>query len=247
MSVRTVRLCSVMILASAGLLALRADTLSVGTANPATPSAAPFGDDAVTAYQQLYSNTYFSGLPGEVNLSELDFFVDPSAIPIYLPDNTLQPYAGQFQVTLYQFAAGSVTNADLATSILSDTGGTNANTTATLNLTTDSFGQVTSGMLALTLNFVAQLDPTEDLVLDVQQVGAAPWTLFALQADDHLDSVGIASDCSAAVCDYGVGLVTNFIETPVVSTIPEPSTLALLAVGLFLLGIASGRRSRARA
>lgn len=239
------RLGFALCLAGASMPALHADSIQVGTANAVT--AEPFGDNQVTAYEQFYASGDFSSLTGPVNISELDFSVDTAdlnlgAIPITPGDPTLQPFAGsnQFQVTLSTIDPTS--NLDLSSNILDDLGSSpTSNATATLNLTTDpTTGAVTGGVLAVVLQKAFLYDPTQDLLLDVQQPGATPWTVFSLQADTSLDSVGMGADCLSSVCSYGLGLVTTFVETPASSgspTVPEgyPVALPLTAVGMLVL------------
>jgi hypothetical protein len=244
---KTRRLCLFLLLALTAVGVSRANTIQVGTWNGG--SAEPFGDDSISAYQQLYSSTDFTGLSGPVIISELDFFIDPNAISINNNpvDNTLQPYAGQFQVTLSEYAPGSIT--DLASNVLTDTGAAGANSVATLSLTTDpGTGLVTAGTLAVTLNNPFTYDPTQDLLLDVQPAGTLPWTLFALQADSTLNSAWVGTYCSTASCS-GPGLVTQFVETPVPSSVPEPSPLppAAAALGLLALLYCFGKRRFASA
>lgn len=238
-------------LGGAAIPMLHADSIQVGTANAVT--AEPFGDNQVTAYEQLYSNSGFSSLTGPVNISELDFAVDTTdmnAIAIDPADSTLQPFAGsnQFQVTLSSVDPGS--GLDISTNIQGDAGSTlTVNADATLNLTTDSKTGAITGILAVTLQTPFLYDPTKNLLLDVQQPGTTPWTLFTLQADNSLDSVGMGADCGPTVCDYGLGLVTTFIETPAQTsgsespTVPE-TPAALPLVGFGVLALLGRRRNK---
>ena len=239
MLARNLRSCLILVLAvTAGGIA-RGDELQVGTAD--TVSVKPFGDDTVAAYEQLYTSDSFGGLTGDVNVSALEFLIDTSIIPIDPTDPTLQPYPGQYQVTLTELTPGS--GLDVSSNILGDLGASPAlNSTASLNLTTDPTGNV-MGDLTLTLDTPFELDPTQDLLLDVQQAGATPWTLFALQADSSLDSAALDSASCSTGCSFP-GLVTDFIETPVsASPVPEPSADGmLLATAIGLLGIFSTRR-----
>ena len=245
MLARNWRSCLIVVLTvTAGGGVLRGDQLQVGTADAV--SVKPFGDDTVFAYQQLYTSDSFAGLTGDVNVSALEFLIDTSIIPIDSTDPTLQPYPGQYQVTLTELTPGS--GLDVSSNILVDLGSSPAlNSTASLNLTTDPTTGNVMGDLTLTLDTPFELDPTQDLLLDVQQVGATPWTLFALQADSSLNSAALDSASCSTGCSFP-GLVTDFIETPVsASPVPEPSADGmLLATAVGLLGIFSTRRKAHR-
>jgi hypothetical protein len=246
MLVQNWRSCLIIVLAVTAGGLLRGDQIQVGTAD--TVSVKPFGDDTVTAYEQLYTRDSFGGLTGDVNVSALEFLIDTSIIPIDPTDPTLQPYPGQYQVTLTELTPGS--GLDVSSNILGDLGASPIlNSTATLNLTTDpTTGDVTGGALILTLDTPFSLDPTQDLLLDVQQAGVTPWTLFALQADSSLNSAALDSASCSTGCGLPLGLVTDFVETPVsASPVPEPAADGmLLATAIGLLGIFSARRKTRR-
>jgi hypothetical protein len=240
MRARSGRFCLAIVLVVMAAKLLQADQIQVGTANAV--SVKPFGDDTVAAYEQLYSSSSFSLLKGSVSVSELDFFIDTSIITIDPTDPTFQPYPAQYQVTLSEIDPTS--NPDINTNILGDLGASPiVNSTATLNLTTDPLTGITSGTLALVLNTPFQLDPSQDLLLDVQQVGAIPWTLFALQGDSTLNSAEIDSISCTTGCNLGLGLVTDFIETPgSPATVPEPTAALLLGSAIGLMAIVRRRR-----
>lgn len=234
MRARTGGVCLAIVLASGAAGILSADQIQVGTANSLGGSTKPFGDYTVTAYQQLYSSSDFSSLIGGITISELNFFIDASVIPVATTDPTLQSYPGQYQVTLSEVDPGSIS--DLAFNVSTDSGASGVNSTASLDLTTDT--------LALTLATPFHYDPTKDLLLDVQQVGGPQWTLFALQADVGLNSAGLDAATCTSGCSYGLGLVTNFIETPDAppTNLPEASGVPLLGFAAGLLALFAARR-----
>jgi hypothetical protein len=240
MRARSGRFCLAIVLVGAAAKLLQADQIQIGTANSVTVK--PFGDDTVAAYEQSYSSSSFSTLKGSVSVSELDFLIDTSILTIDPTDPTLQPYPAQYQVTLSEIDPAS--NLDINANILGDLGASPiVNSTATLSLTTDPLTGTVSGTLALVLNTPFQLDPSQDLLLDVQQVGAMPWTLFALQADSTLNSAAIDSISCTAGCNLGLGLVTDFIETPQSpATVPEPSAALLVGSVIGLMAIVRRRR-----
>jgi len=213
---------------------MRAQTVTIGT--PSSSNCIPFGCPGnpfnVSRYQQVFGAGAF-GVSSPIDIMSLTFF------------NTFNPLFGQFgNATFAVFF--STTNAPvngLSTNLSSNVGTPDSPfaTLITANQNTGaSFSINGSGYV---------YDPmVGNLLMDIfiSSVGQNG-ILASMDADISGSVLSRAYESNGAASADGIGLVTKFGYTPVTTTTPEPTTLALMATGLVAIAARTRRRRRATA
>ena len=200
--------------------------VTVGAADPNTGNSIPFGTSAFgDHYQQLYASSAFTGL---FSITSFDFF-----------HTQFLPGQGLYAPGTYTFSLGT-TSQQIAT--IDPTFANNA-TSPLIFFATLVIPPGTSAA-SPTLNIAGipfSYDPSlGNLLLDIQFTN----TNSGLFLDFDHNAVGLMSRAygtgTTGKADVGVGLVTRFnaIATP------EPTSLALGATGLVLVGGLAARRRR---
>jgi hypothetical protein len=184
----------------------------------------PFSCDAgygITTYQQVYSSAAFSGV---TPFNQISFFLNPS----FTGDLDSGTYDIYFSYTSQ--AVNGLSSADPSDNIGAD---------ETL------FGDYTlsGGVAPSTLTFSGSTfdyDPTMgNLLMTIDISGAVDGSLAFYDSDETATVTSRAYFGATQGAD-GVGLVTGFAS----SSIPEPSTFALLGTGIALLGFRRPRNRR---
>lgn len=203
-----------------------ADTITIGS--DTSLNVYPFNADLYAGeYQQVYSASAFSGL---VEITAITFFSIPDAL-----SNSI---SGDFTIDLSTTSAGV---GSLSTTYANNIGANNA--------------QFFNGVVISATSFDGApflYDPSQgNLLMDVQVNGPlcppCGGDFFAGPSTDtdRVFNLGGNGAATAGFLTTPGGLKTMFTVTPVGTTIPEPSSLSLLLLGIGAFGLVREVKRRA--
>jgi hypothetical protein len=201
-----------------------AGTLVIGApGDPNSGNCFPFGCTSwAPEYQQVYASTDF---PVAIKIKDLEFY-DYNDAPGVVNSGTYT-----FSLSTTSAAVNGLNLSDLAANIGAD------NTT----VFSGSLPSISGGVLHIELSTPFSYDPLNgNLLIDIYSADASRTSDFLFMDARNLTADGLFSRAMTPGCCGGFadhGLVTGF------STVPEPSTWALILLGFAALGLAGYRAS----
>jgi hypothetical protein len=222
----TISLSAAVVLMAGLVNVARADMVLIGSATPGVANQYPFGTNAVSTYQQVYSASLFSG---PMTITAIDFFntafpagsVNPATYTISL-STTSAAVNG-----LAPGAASSNIGANNTVFFSGTLGGAINTTTHELTITGGSFNyNPATGNLLMNISITNATAASGTVYLDSEN------GTFGTESSRSFNTDPTGSSGT----ENSWGLVTEF-ESGVTAAVPEPSSLTLFAIVFAVVGV----------